>query len=1030
MRVALLSYNARVGDAIGNQVAEKFTFFHERGADVRAFVENDQALHPLLRGHYHVWRAPVPAGEPWDFLTGADLICVEFGQHYALLTLLPLLAGGRPRVLVDYHGVTPPALWGPYPHEALQRGVRQRGLAWCADAVLVHSRYTRRELARDLDLPETRLRQLAYPIDTELFQPGAVQVDWRKQLGLPDARLLLFVGRVAANKRVPVLVEALHRLRDERPAVHALVVGDATDVYHAEAERCWRLAAQRGVTERLHWLGHQTGAALRDVYRAADVLVMPSLWESFCIPVVEAMACGLPVVAARTTALPETVGAAGLTFVPDDADDLARQLRRVLDRGADIPVCQSAGRQECPPHDQKPRVAVVSFRYGTDFVGGAEASLRRAAEALHRAGCGVEVFATCTRSATTWENELPEGDDLLNGVPVHRFRVAAHDRGRHHDTVRAILQNDGRVSPELERDYLRHSIHSAALLAELRRRRDEFDAIIVGPYLFGLTHDVATAFPEKTLLLPCFHDEPFMRLSVWRSAYEAVAGVLYHSAEEQHFAEADLGFNHPGAACLGTCLDVGPNAAALAPDAAVADLPRYVLYCGRYSEQKDLPLLLDFTRRYHAANPERFTFVFVGQGEIAIPCEPWARDLGFVTEERKRALLAHAAALVQLSRHESLSLAALEAWALGTPVVGRGACAVVAGHLRRSGAGRAIDSYDDFAAALDDLWQQPERWRALGERGRQYVRQEYAALEAYTARLLAAVADLGQPLTERMRRRGLERAATLGRPEWRERFARLVEELLDQPPPSWDFAAEVRPRGRVRRVGAGSAAALVAVRVRNRGSQPLADEGPAQTLLCCRVYTPDGRLVEAPELTTPLPALLPPGRTLAAVAGVPVPPTPGHYRVVFWAERADRRGGGDPRLSLKQGMRLVVRGGRTAAADGGQELTDAAQAALAEAQRLQRLPDDYVDVTEGFLATWKRRVKRKLLGNFKHAYVDVLSRQQTAFNRQLVTAVQQLAESCAALDHAVRLLNDRLTRLERQQVPPTEQPLAAAEKRS
>ena len=123
--------------------------------------------------------------------------------------------------------------------------------------------------------------------------------------------------------------------------------------------------------------------------------------------------------------------------------------------------------------------------------------------------------------------------------------------------------------------------------------------------------------------------------------------------------------------------------------------------------------------------------------------------------------------------------------------------------------------------------------------------------------------------------------------------------------------------------------------------------------------------------------------------------------------------------TLKKGrsLQLVVRAGKdTAETDCSSTLTDAAQAALAEAERLQRLPDDYLDVTEGVLATWKRRLKRKLLGNFKHAYVDVLSRQQSAFNQQLVTAVQQLAESCATLDHAVKLLHDRLTRLEQQAV--------------
>jgi hypothetical protein len=91
---------------------------------------------------------------------------------------------------------------------------------------------------------------------------------------------------------------------------------------------------------------------------------------------------------------------------------------------------------------------------------------------------------------------------------------------------------------------------------------------------------------------------------------------------------------------------------------------------------------------------------------------------------------------------------------------------------------------------------------------------------------------------------------------------------------------------------------------------------------------------------------------------------------------------------------------------------ETAQAALVEADRLQRLPDDYTDVTEGAFAALKRRIKRKLLGNFKHAYVDVLSRQQSAFNRQLLDAVRELAECCATLDHAVHVLLERVAELE------------------
>src|SRR5262249_21593666 len=154
MRVALLSFNAQSRDAIGNQVAEKLAFFLERGADVRVFVESDANLHPAVRGHAIVIE-PDPHGEAWDFIAGADLVCAEYGQYYGLLGLLPLLAGGKPRVLVDYYGVTPPELWGEHNREALERGVRFRGLVWCADAALVHSRCTGRELIDACRFPAT-----------------------------------------------------------------------------------------------------------------------------------------------------------------------------------------------------------------------------------------------------------------------------------------------------------------------------------------------------------------------------------------------------------------------------------------------------------------------------------------------------------------------------------------------------------------------------------------------------------------------------------------------------------------------------------------------------------------------------------------------------------------------------------------------------------------------------------------------------------------------------------------------------------
>jgi hypothetical protein len=75
------------------------------------------------------------------------------------------------------------------------------------------------------------------------------------------------------------------------------------------------------------------------------------------------------------------------------------------------------------------------------------------------------------------------------------------------------------------------------------------------------------------------------------------------------------------------------------------------------------------------------------------------------------------------------------------------------------------------------------------------------------------------------------------------------------------------------------------------------------------------------------------------------------------------------------------------------------QAALHHADSLQHLPDGYEDVTQGLLAKFKLQIKSKLLNNFKLAYVDVLSRQQSRFNRAVLDALQELAECCGTLAH-------------------------------
>jgi glycosyltransferase involved in cell wall biosynthesis len=996
MRVAIISFNACAGDAIGNLIAEKVAFFLDRGADVRVFVEDGKRLHPQVERHCHIVVVPETDGLEWQYVQTADLVVVEYGMAYRLLEWLPLLSRAGRRILFDYHGITPPGLWIGPQREALEQGQRRRGLVWFAETALVHSRFTAHELQEPTGFPEERLHVLPHFVDGRRFMPESPGFDVRKELGLSDEQLLLFVGRLAPNKGVPVLVEALKHLVDIKPAVHLAIAGDCSDVYQSEAEHCRRRAFDLGIFDRVHFLGQVSEDKLPDLYRSASVFVMPSRHEGFCIPVLEAMASGLPVIAARAGALPETIGSAGLTFAMDDSEDLARRLRRVLARETRRPASES-----------RLRIAIAVFRYGPEIVGGAEGSLRTMARVLHAAGHDVQVFTTCTLSEGDWRNELAAETTQVDGIPVHRFPIDPHNRAEHLETVRRIIQTDESIPAELGQQYLQHSIHSSPLIDALQSRIDDLDAIVTGPYLFGLTADVSQAFAEKTILVPCFHDEPLACLPSWPDCYGDVGGILYHSPEEQDFAQIDLGLNHPGSRCVGALIESN-DVADPARGRHVIDR-RYLVYCGRYSQQKNLPQLIEYLERYQMERPGRFGLVCIGRGEVSLPQLDWIHDLGFVDESQKRHVLAGADALVQLSRFESLSLVALEAWSQGTPVIADEKCAPLAGLIRRSHGGKTITDYISFGAALDDLWEQPDRWRRFGEEGQTYVRRHFGDSQTYLNSLEESIRDLAVPLVEKMRRNGLHKA-DLSHERWRERFGFLVERMLDQTQRPCEVGVAVRPRIETRTVRAGSGTVLVPVAIRNQGTIPVVSEGEGRMVI-------QAAMIDGCSIETALPGIIVPGQEQPAAVRVPVPDQAGSYRVELKVVA-------EPAWSIVNQtdpafLTLEVEADGTFADLGClAEVLAAVDKSLQNAERCQNLPDEYVDVTQGLFARGKRWIKAKLLGNFKHAYVDVLSRQQSAFNKAMVSAVQELAEGCSLLNHAQTPLGElqsQLTEIKRKQ---------------
>lgn len=194
-------------------------------------------------------------------------------------------------------------------------------------------------------------------IDLRRFAPPAEPRSWvRKRFELPDRDSVLFVGRLDEEKRLEELIAAARHL----PGAQVLIAG--TGVRRLRLER---LAARLGVADRVLFLGFVPDADLPRLYGAADVFAMPGVAELQSIATLEAMASGLPVVAADATALPHLVrpGHTGLLYRPGDVPGLARHLATLLAAPDLRESMGEAARAVAAAHDQQRSLALFEEIY-------------------------------------------------------------------------------------------------------------------------------------------------------------------------------------------------------------------------------------------------------------------------------------------------------------------------------------------------------------------------------------------------------------------------------------------------------------------------------------------------------------------------------------------------------------------------------------------------------------------------------------------------------------------------------------------
>ena len=401
------------------------------------------------------------------------------------------------------------------------------------------------------------------------------------------------------------------------------------------------------------------------------------------------------------------------------------------------------------------KVGFVIQRYGTEILGGSEYHCRLIAERLasrHQ----VEVLTTCARDYVSWANEYPEGVDRIRGVNVRRFANArTRDIQAFNKYSDWIFNNEHSRQDEME--WLKQQGPWCPALQEyLERNAQSYDVLIFFTYLYATTVQGLKAEPSRSILIPTAHDEPAIHLGIYKDVFSLPAAIGYNTEAEKAFLQQTFDIRAVADEVIGCGVDLSPLTQAATFDADDEEaityerepLPahlrqrgaffrrrhrldgQFALYGGRIDPGKGCEELFEYFASYvnevrSIPGAEPGSLFLMGTKLMPIPEEPWVRFGGTLTDQERLQALEAATVVVVPSPYESLSLLALEAFAVGTPVLANARSQVVVDHCKASNAGLYYGERDEFVEAMTLLMSDERLRKAMGRNGREYVRRNY-----------------------------------------------------------------------------------------------------------------------------------------------------------------------------------------------------------------------------------------------------------------------------------------------------------------
>ncbi len=369
------------------------------------------------------------------------------------------------------------------------------------------------------------------------------------------------------------------------------------------------------------------------------------------------------------------------------------------------------------------KITFVVQRYGKEIVGGSEAHARQVAERL-TPYFEVEVLSSCAQDYTTWENFYPEGEEVIDGVKVKRFPAIALRRNDFNQFSQKLFGKVTSLEEEREWIYAQGPV-VPELLGEISRIRNERDVFIFFTYLYYPTVFGLRLVPDKAIFVPTAHDEPPIYFNIFKPLFHSPRGILYNTEEEKSFIQKIFHNHYIPNEVTGVGVEIPKDIDPLRFKLKLGIDDKYLLYMGRIVSSKGCEEMIEFFRYFKREYKENIVLVLLGKTEMRIPDEKDIIYGGFVEEKEKFDAIAGCSAVIIPSPFESLSMTALEGWAMGKPVITTEFSHVVKGMCERSNGGLYYRNKEEFSEVLKIILEDEFIARKLGENGKKFVENNY-----------------------------------------------------------------------------------------------------------------------------------------------------------------------------------------------------------------------------------------------------------------------------------------------------------------